>query len=348
MTATTLPVSMFLEALSRFGVDEVASNIGLNANTVARWASSQEVPSAYLPDFLRMLGLKGDYGDAKDQYFTRPETAEMCFKKFNDKLADLGVDTTSHTFVEPSMGEGGFYDLFPSDRRIGIDVEPRRSETVNSDFLLWQPRDSGRYIVVGNPPFGLRGHIALQFLNHSYQFADAVGFILPQCFGSDGKGAPGKRVKGYRLALSEDLRGDYFYRPGGAPVTINTVFQVWTKVGLDRLPKSDDRTCKDYVKVMSVSDGGTPSSTRNKKWIGKCDVYLPSTTFSGMKAYKRFDDLPNQRGYGIVALKERDAIRDFILRHNWELVAFPSTNSALNLRKSKIEAEIIKAGFTDK
>ena len=27
---------------------------------------------------------------------------------------------------------------------------------------------------------------------------------------------------------------------------------------------------------------------RNKKMIEKCDVYLPSTTFSGMKAYRFF------------------------------------------------------------
>jgi hypothetical protein len=58
-----------------------------------------------------------------------------------------------------------------------------------------------------------------------------------------------------------------------------------------------------------LSDGGMPSSTRNKKMLNACDVYLPSICFSGMKAYKSFEELPNRRGYGVVFYKEKEKLK---------------------------------------
>lgn len=343
-------LDLFRQAAKVHGLEFIATQIGLHRNTVVRWQDTARVPVAYVPDLRRMLNMRGDHGVAKDQYFTRPETARKCFSLFKDKMRRLGVDISRYTFIEPSMGEGCFFDLFPERRRIGIDIEPTRSETIEHDYLLWEPGkgDKRKFLIVGNPPFGLRGHLALQFLNHSAAFADAVGFILPQCFGSDGKGAPGKRVKGYRLAMTEDLRGDHFYRPNGAPVSINTVFQVWTKVGWEHLPVPQVKSCNTFIKVLSVSDGGTPASTRNKAWIGKCDLYLPSTTYSGMRAYPSFDELPNRRGYGVVIHTQKREIKHLLQRHDWMKTAFPSTNSAVNLRKSMIEDVVIAAGFVDR
>ena len=42
-----------------------------------------------------------------------------------------------------------------------------------------RPEKINKYVVIGNPPFGLRGQLALKFINHSYDFADYVCFILP-------------------------------------------------------------------------------------------------------------------------------------------------------------------------
>ncbi len=341
------PLSYFQLALESIGVHGIASWIGLHPNTVSRWRETGRVPSAYVPDFQRMLGKEGDYGDAKDQYFTLPETAEKCYNIFLDTLGKLGIRTTGYTYIEPSMGEGCFYDLLPKQKRIGIDIEPVRPDTIKSDFLKWHPTRKGKYLVVGNPPFGLRGHLALQFINHASRFADAVGFILPQNFGSDGKGAPGKRVKEYQRASNEDLRGEHFQKPDGSKTCINTVFQVWTRVGVENIITPLSKSCSQFIRVFSLSDGGTSASTRNKQWIGQCDVYLPSTTYSGMRAYLSFDELPRQRGYGVVIKQQKQRIRTLLLNHDWTETAFPSTNSAINLRKSLIENVVIDAGFTD-
>jgi hypothetical protein len=100
--------------------------------------------------------------------------------------------------------------------------------------------------------------------------------------------------------------------------------------------------------VYSLSDGGKPANTRNKDMIGNCDVYLPSTTFSGMQAYDDFYDLPHERGYGVVIKNNKREISKILKNNDWEKSAFLSTNSALNLRTSLIEDVIIKEGYFDR
>ena len=57
---------------------------------------------------------------------------------------------------------------------------------------------------------------------------------------------------------------------------------------------SDLYDIKDYtnekMRIYSMSDGGTISTTRNKNMIGNCDIYIPSTCFGkeNMKCYVNF------------------------------------------------------------
>lgn len=290
----------------------------------------------------------------KDQFYTKPNVAEYCYKTFQRVSKNIGINLDDYVFIEPSAGCGCFYQILPKNRRIGIDIEPQKLSGVDnkgiikSDYLNWYPKNKNKkYIVIGNPPFGLRGKLALDFINKSYLYADMVAFILPQLFNSDGKGVAGKRVIGYRLAHNEHLPPDSFMYPDGTDIKINTVFQVWTKINTDKIKRKPSKTCNSFIDIYSLSDGGLPANTRNKDMIGKCDVYLPSTTFSGMKAYNSFYDLPHQRGYGIVIKKNKREIKKLLNEINWEKIAFLSTNSALNLRRSIIESVIIKKGFID-
>jgi len=144
-------------------------------------------------------------------------------------LNNLEIDTNNYIFIEPSAGHCNFYNLLPHDRRIGIDIDPKgntASELIKTNYLDYTPDSSNNYIVIGNPPFGLRGNLALRFINHSHSFADVVAFILPPLFDSTGKGVPMKRVKGYKLAHSEKLPINSFEYPDGKAVEVATLFQV--------------------------------------------------------------------------------------------------------------------------
>lgn len=348
MTDTLL---LFNEAVSKYPLYTIAEKLGLNINTVKRWVAKNSVPNNYLADFSRLLG-KPQYSDnirGKDQFYTKPEISKKCFEIFLKVAKELDICIDEYTFVEPSAGDGGFYSLLPKDKRIGVDIDPQHKNLIKQDYLLWRPENDCKYIVIGNPPFGLRGHLALQFINHSSDFADIVAFILPPLFNSDGKGVPAKRVKDYTMAYTANLPTDSFVYPNGDSVDVSVIFQVWTKVKTENINIQKPKTCKEYIKVYSLSDGGTPSSTRNKNMLYECDVYLPSTCFSGMDFYNDFESLPHRRGYGVKILQDKSTIKKSLESIAWSDVAFRSTNGALNLRTSLIEEALIhKSGYYDK
>jgi Iap family predicted aminopeptidase len=61
-----------------------------------------------------------------------------------------------------------------------------------------------------------------------------------------------------------------------------------------------------------------------------------------MRAYESFEALPNRRGYGVVFRENKkvELTRACFEQVDWSEVAFHSTNSALNLRKSSIVERI--------
>lgn len=350
----TLKRDLITDVLKLYNTSYIIQNLSVHKGTFKRWIKKNTIPNYYIPDFNKLLNNKYDisffYNErTQDQFYTSKNTALYCYNILLEVLKKLNINELEYNFIEPSAGCGHFFNLLPSDRRIGIDIDPQIKDRniINKDYLLYYPKSKNN-IVIGNPPFGLRGNLALRFINHSYQFADVVAFILPQLFDSDGKGSTKFRVLGYKLAHSEKLPTNSFEYPNGKHVHVATVFQIWTKINTDKIEITENKTCDTFIKIYSLSDGGTPSTTRNKKMLDKCDVYLPSTCFSGMKPYKSFNELPNKRGYGIVFLKDKKRLKSlFYNKINWEIEAFLATNSSLNLRMSIIKDALIKLGVID-
>ena len=339
-----------MELLEKYSLLSLSEKLSLHVGTLKRWVEKREVPINYYNDLNSLLGEKYvslDSYRAKDQFFTDPEIAKYCYKKVCEVLDQLGISLANYTFIEPSAGCCSFFDLLPQKRRIGIDIEPKgksAKELIKKDYLDFYPKSHGKYIVIGNPPFGLRGNMALRFINHSREFADFVAFILPPLFDSTGKGVPMKRVLGYKLIHSERLPLDSYHYPNGNKLCIATIFQIWSKYGTINLAEPKINNYQTYFRIYSLSNGSSPSSKRNVIMIDKCDAYLPSTCFSGMKLYKSFSELPNKRGYGIKILKNYEKIIGIISSIDWKKVAFLSTNSAINLRTDLIVNELIRKG----
>ncbi len=326
----------------KHSIKTLADKLNLAHGTLTRWIELNDIPKNYEFDLLKLADIKIDYSKysskQKDQFFTPVDTAQKCFDIFCDELKQLGESADDFTYIEPSAGDGNFVTVLPKDRVIAMDIEPKNESVFTQDYLEWKPDDinTKRYVVFGNPPFGLRGHMALKFINHSYEFAEYVCFILPQLFESDGKGVPRKRVKGYNLIYSQKI-DTKFYEPNKNQLKINTIFQVWSKHHTNDKYDIKDFT-NENMKIYSMSDGGTVASTRNKDMIGKCDVYIPSTCFGkeNMKCYDSFEDLPGRKGYGVVFNSEKNEMKEKMRNIDWGKVAFLSTNSAYNLRSSQI------------
>ena len=331
----------FLPIYQKFGLDVICKELYLHKGTVNRWMEKKEVPPQYYFDLCRLAEVPVLYSNftekEKDQFFTSPNTAEYCYNQTTKILADLGVDLREYTFIEPSAGDGSFYNILPIYQRVGVDIEPKCDGVEKQDFLRWKP-DTEKNICIGNPPFGLRGHLALKFINHAAQFSDFVCFILPQLFDSNGKGSCKSRVRVMNLIHSETVDSSFHY-PDGKMVSVNVVFQIWAK---NHKVEEERVDLSNIIKLYSLSDGGTPGSTRNKQHLYSCDYYLPSTCFGEecMKVYSNFEDLPHRRGYGIVSLVDRKVLDPVMQSIEWSKVSFSSTNGAFNLRFDIIEKTI--------
>ena len=327
-------------------VDTVLKDLQITKSTYNRWRDLKKIPQSYELPLNKLLGYEIDYSllsiKQKDQFFTPEHLVDLCYEIFTKFVLKNKIRISEYIFIEPSAGSGSFLKVLPRDKTIAIDIEPRDDAVLKSDYLDWHPKEiADKYIVFGNPPFGLRGNTALKFINHSYIFADYVCFILPPLFESDGRGTPKNRVNnGYILVHSEKLPLSFYNTPENKNIPINTIFQVWTKNrGIPEI-KIENRINNDSIKIFSLSDGGSSATTRNKKMLYSCDVYLPSTCYGKdkMKVYDSFEELPNRRGYGI-CLKDKNIVEK-ILKIDWCSVCVSSTNSSLNLKKSDIYNKI--------
>jgi hypothetical protein len=341
---------LLLEVLEKVSLKELCDYLYVNDNTIKRWKLLKKVPKYYMMDLNNIIGRGINYDDftyiEKDQFFTPKDTSKYCLSKLKTILESHGVDIKNYSYIEPSCGDGSFFNLLPPDRKIGIDIEPRCQGVIKNNFLNWYPDENNSYITVGNPPFGLRGNLALRFINHASNFSDFVAFILPPLFDSDGKGTCKSRVKNMNLIHTEKINTDFYY-PDGKSISINVVFQIWSKnIKIEEPEKID---CSEYIKIYSLSDGGTPSTTRNKKMHDKCDYYFASTSFEKekMKYYSSFEQLPHRRGYGLVILKDKDRVKNIIENINWPEESFLATNSSYNTRTSIISEALIKNGIIE-
>ena len=331
---------ILLDILEKYDMNDIIKDFNVAKGTLKRWIDNKKIPKSYQFELIKLNSDNIDYSKYsykdKDQFFTPTDISKYCYNKFKEVMQLYNISLNNYIYIEPSAGDGSFTKILPSNS-VSLDIEPRYDKIIKKDFLKWEPDDiSKKYITIGNPPFGLRGNLALRFINHSSKFSDHLCFLLPPLFESDGKGSPMKRVKNYNLIHSEKINTN-FYDPGGKTIKINVILQIWSKLANNDKYNFQDTTVNSF-KIYSLSDGGTPSSTRNKKMLNKCDIYLPSTCFgkNNVKIYDSFEDLPKRRGYGVLFFENKENNIKKSKELCWENIAFLSTNSAYNLRMSKI------------
>ncbi len=157
-----------------------------------------------------------------EKYFTPPEVALKCVSIVAEHFDLCSFDR----IVEPCVGDRAFFDLMPRDRRVGIDLDPIGDDVDQGNFLTWfPPTGDARVLTMGNPPFGQRAALAIQFLSKACEFSDVVAFILPRSFN---KYTFQNRVnRHFHLVDAIDLDAEFHVESGVKMV--RTTFQVWER-----------------------------------------------------------------------------------------------------------------------
>lgn len=253
-----------------------------------------------------------------DTYYTDPKTAKYCFDKLKKILSKNNINTGKYTFIEPSAGTGSFYRLLPKKRRIGIDVVKYDKEYIKKEFLSWNPPKEGnkKYIVIGNPPFGYRGWLALAFMNRASEYCDYIGFILPKGFTSESKCSPKYRIPNMKLIYSEELPNNVFLNPDGTRFKANTVWQVWKKRDIPKIRKPETYKTDEFVELHTVDL--RPERLCGLKYMDDYDFFLQRSFFSKPpKIVMRFSEVNYVSGYGFIIKKNKRKIMKILNNTDW-------------------------------
>lgn len=164
-----------------------------------------------------------------DQFYTQPQIAKQCVDFAMSHFTRLAGKRPF--FIEPSAGDGVFYDLLPAHRRYGMDIAPKHAQIVKGNYLdsaYRSPVRRGRTVVIGNPPFGKRGKLAVAFMNKAFEAADTVAFIVPVIFRKHF--IHKQLVEGARWIDTLALPRSAFRTADKDNYTVNTEFQIWTRL----------------------------------------------------------------------------------------------------------------------
>jgi len=165
-----------------------------------------------------------------DKYYTKSHIAKKCYESIKGFLNRSKVDITNTLFIEPSAGSGVFLKHI-KEASMGFDLAPTTPGIYKNDFLkgdikkFFTLEDSKKQTVfIGNPPFGKKSDLAIQFINRAFKYGSVVGFILPIQFRK--WSAQNKIDPRAKLVVDMDLPEKAFEFMG-EDYGVRCCFQVW-------------------------------------------------------------------------------------------------------------------------
>lgn len=191
-----------------------------------------------------------EINESLDKYYTKEAVAKDCYEHLKLVLQSLSIQLDQVVFIEPSAGSGAFLKQI-KEQRIGFDIAPASSDIVKNNFLTQDIRDhfpiGKKIIFIGNPPFGKKSSLAIEFINKALSYSNVVGFIVPIQFR---KWSAQSRIKSdARLVFDMSLPENAF-EIVGKEYNLRCCFQVWT-TGTDstndlRIKEKPSTSHKDF------------------------------------------------------------------------------------------------------
>lgn len=160
------------------------------------------------------------------KYYTKSNIAELCsinVKKY------INIDYNNDLIIEPSAGNGVFIPFLKKlcKNTLFIDIKPEHKDIIKHNYLTLNPiRTYNKIHVVGNPPFGFKGSMAIRFIKKASQYCDTISFILPLSFAKNSM--QHSIPLHYHLKYSNILPNNSFVYKGSG-VDIPCIFQIWEK-----------------------------------------------------------------------------------------------------------------------
>ena len=230
-----------------------------------------------------------------DKFYTKPNIAKQCFCFLQQYYPHISEEY----FLEPSAGSGNFlpfltkYDAF--------DIKPEGNNIKQADFLTLELFRND-YITIGNPPFGKRSKLAIDFFNHAAKYSKIIAFIVPVSFM---KWGVHKELDSNFNLLAYMYLPENSFTDNGKDFSVRCVFQIWTRENIPnnlRILKSPPIKHKDF-NIWQYN--ATPQAMKyiDENW--KYAIYR--------QGYKDYHHLFTQNEYDIVEEQMKQNIQFFFI-----------------------------------
>ena len=245
-----------------------------------------------------------------DKYYTSPELAEYCVKKTKEIIGEENITE----YLEPSAGSGVFLDYLDKPY-LAYDIEPEDNRIIKQDYLTLDLEYKQGRCIIGNPPFGTRNTLIVQFYKKSIQLGDYISFILPLSQLNNNQ-----QMYEFDLIYSEDL-GIRVY----SDKNLQCCFNIYKK-NIKGLNKKIIYKLKDIEIVENRRTGKQISTTVNYD-IGICSfgkgIIGKIPNYNGQYVKEMYFKVHNQ--------KLKDKIIKLIVTTDWELEVCNGTTGQFNL-----------------
>ncbi|MGM9550945.1 MAG: SAM-dependent methyltransferase [Clostridia bacterium] len=167
-----------------------------------------------------------------DQYYTQKHIAEKCLNVLKDVVATTSRFDNS-IFLEPSAGTGSFIDatnkIFKNRKIVAFDIDPKHPDVKKRDFLKVDIRDYSNVITIGNPPFGNRSSLAIDFFNRAALCSSIIAFIVPVQFR---KWSVQSKIDDRFMLIYDEILPPNSFVFNGKEFSARCCFQIWSKYSL--------------------------------------------------------------------------------------------------------------------
>ena len=154
-----------------------------------------------------------------DKFYTQSHVSKKCYEILIKEFPEI----ENKMFLEPSAGAGSFINHLTN--YIALDIKPEDDRIIEQDFLTYQT-DKDNFITIGNPPFGKRSKLAIDFFNKAATMSDVIAFIIPVSFM---KWSVQKELNSNFALYKNIYLEPESFTEDGKPYSVRTVFQIWVK-----------------------------------------------------------------------------------------------------------------------
>lgn len=242
-----------------------------------------------------------------DKFYTNPEIVKNLLRYINLDSYDF--------IIEPSAGNGSFFNKIKNLNSVGLDIEPEDVDIQKQDWFEYKISEKYKNVLVlGNPPFGERNNLSREFIRHAIQFNNVktIAFILPNVY----KKHTNQKVfpSDWRLAHEVSLERNSFLL-NGEPYHVPCSFFIWTRhQGLKDLRFNENlyKSHPDFI------------FTDEKNF----DFFVMGASPKVIKLKGEISE--NNRGYYLKSNIDPEKLKNNILSINWTAFGNSSANGGVS------------------